>query len=272
MLLGIVIAGGAALAAALAYVFVSAVGFDGRIDRLRQLMIAGQRLAQPARVELPEIVRTYALRAGGRQGGPAVFHAEHRASLASAKGQPPMAITAEQWTGTRSAGIVWKAKGAMMGLPVRVIDSYVEGAGLLEARLLGAIQVAGASGPAGDKGELLRYLSELPIYPDAILNAGGLSWRQLDANTVEVSARTHDDTAAIRFLFDAAGDIVGMQADDRPMIAGNTIMPTPWHGFYSDYRQFGAYRIPAHGEVGWVLADGLFIYWKGDVVSLGPAQ
>lgn len=38
--------------------------------------------------------------------------------------------------------MVWKARGKMIGLPVTVVGSYMEG-----------------------KGELMRYLSELPAYP-----------------------------------------------------------------------------------------------------------
>jgi hypothetical protein len=73
--------------------------------------------------------------------------------------------------------------------------------------------------------------------------------------------------ASVQFFFDAAGDITGMLAPDRPMAVGNTTVPTPWKGQYSAYRQFGRYRIPSHGQVGWVLPDGLFTYWRGEITS-----
>lgn len=272
VILGIAVLVGGSLAALLVYILVSGRNFADRVEHLREAMIASQQMSGPARGDIPQIMRRYALRAGGTTDGPCVFHARHKATLATTKGRPPLLIDADQWTGTRIPGLVWLARGSMMGLPVTAVDSYVDGEGMLEARVLSAFRVAGGTGPEFAKGELMRYLSELPVYPDAILNARGLSWRQIDDTTVEVSAPSAGGAAVLRFLFDGNGDIVAMQADDRPMMVGDETVPTPWHGIYGAYKQFGRYRIPSYGEVGWVLADGLFTYWKGEVVAYEPAQ
>jgi hypothetical protein len=256
---------------AVAFVLISGWMFDARISALRDELIASQEATGAPSVELPAMVRDYALRAGGTVGGPTAVHARHEATFATAIGAAPLMMHAEQWTGTAVPGIVWKARGSMFALPVTVFDSYVDGRGELAARVLGTFQVAGGSGPDYDKGELMRYLSELPVHPDAILNTAGLAWRQLDASTVEVSADSGAGPARIRFMFDAAGDIVRMEADDRPMSAdGAAAVPTPWHGIYGDYRKFGRYRIPAYGEVGWVLESGLFTYWHGRLTAYEP--
>ena len=251
----------------LAYVLVNNRLFDDRIQKMREEMAASKRRSGGGPIGLPDIVESFAIKAGGREGGPVLFRAEHKAGLAIARDQAPIAIDAVQWTGTQTPGLVWKAHGSIMGLPVTVVDSYVSGEGVLEARIAGAFKVAGGSGPDYDRGELMRYLSELPVYPDAILNAEGLTWRQLDKRTVEVSGRSRSGAAAVRFLFDEGGDIVAMQADERPMTVDGKTVPTPWRGTYSNYRRFGSYRIPAHGEVGWVLPDGLFTYWKGELTA-----
>jgi hypothetical protein len=251
------------------YLWLENRQFADRILELRSLVAAGQQMAAPAASpELPAIVRDFALRAGGREGRARLFHARQEATLATARNAPPIAVTAEQWTGMVASGIVWAATGSMNGLPVTVFDAYVGGRGELSARLLGAFQVAGGSGADYDKGELMRYLSELPVYPDAILNNASLSWRQLDERTVEVSAHSASGPASVRFIFDEAGDIVRMESDDRPMSTddGRTV-PTPWHGIYGNYTHFGSYRVPAYGEVGWVLPDGLFTYWHGTLTA-----
>ena len=201
-----------------------------------------------------------------------VFHARHKATLATAKDAPPIAIEADQWTGMIVPGIVWTARGTMYGLPVSVFDAFVAGHGELSARVLGAFQVAGGSGADYDKGELMRYLSELPVYPDAILNLRGVVWRQIDGQTVSVTAQSATGDATVRFIFDEAGDIVRLESDDRPMERNGTTVATPWHGTYSRYAEFGRYRIPSYGEVGWVLLEGLFVYWKGEVVSYEPVS
>lgn len=274
----LVISAGVALAAivllAAGYLWIGRMAFDARVDGLRQALVASQEDDAPATApELPEIVRAYAIRAGGQEGAAKIIHARHNATLATAPDAAPMAIIAEQWTGTAIPGIVWRAEGQMNGLPVTVFDAYVDGRGELSAMLLGAVRVAGGTGPDYDKGELMRYLSELPVYPDAILNNATLTWVQVDTHTVEVTANSLSGPAAVRFIFDDAGDIVAMESDDRPMTAANgSMVPTPWHGLYGRYTQFGAYRIPAYGEVGWVLPGGLFTYWHGTVVAYDAAD
>ena len=247
-------------------------GFAARMDDLKDQMIATQTGA-PAnadRPELPGIVRSYAMKAGGREGAVSVFHVRHKATLMTAKGASPIAIKADQWTGMVVPGIVWTARGTMNGVPVSVFDAFVAGHGQLSARLFGAFQVAGGAGAAYDKGELMRYLSELPVHPDAILNLRGVVWRQIDDRTVSVTAQSATGDATVRFIFDGVGDIVRIEADDRPMEVNGITVPTPWHGTYSRYTEFGQYRIPAYGEVGWMMPDGLFIYWRGEVVTYEP--
>jgi hypothetical protein len=251
---------------------MAAVGFRDRIEELKMRLVADQRLGRPLLPRLPPLVRDYALKAGGREGGPSMLHARQSATLATARDRPPMAISAQQWTAARTPGIVWVAEGAMSGVPVSVVDSFVDGKGHLAARLLRVLPVAGGTGEAYDKGELMRYLSELPIYPDAILNVGAIQWRQVDVRTVEASARAGSQLASVRFVFDDNGDISALEADDRPMERDGALVPTPWRGSYSSYRQFGSYRLPAHGEVGWLLADGLFTYWRGDLLDYRPVS
>jgi hypothetical protein len=265
---GLLILVAVAAGAAGIFVWLSSLAFTARIDELRERMVASQQNVALATTRLPEIVRAYAVRAGGRVGAPTVFHARHKAKLATSPAAPPITIEADQLMGIVTPGIVWVARGSLNGLPVTVLDAYVEGRGELSARVLSTFQVAGGTGADYDKGELMRYLSELPVHPDAILNSSGLSWRQLDDCTVEVSAQSLAGTSAVRFIFDAAGDIVGLEADDRPMARDDgTTVPTPWRGTYGDYRQFGRYRIPSYGEVGWELPTGSFTYWRGRLVS-----
>jgi hypothetical protein len=245
--------------------------FRAHILRLRHQMAASQLNSIAGTTDLPEMVRAYAIWAGGEIGGPANFHARHEATLATTKGARPISLTAEQWTGTIASGIIWSARGSMSGMPVSIVDAYVDGRGELSARLFGSLQVAGGQGPDYDKGELMRYLSELPVYPDAILNNTALRWRQLDESSVEVTAHSRSGPASVRFYFDSAGDIVRMEADDRPMSTDDgATVPTAWHGLFGSFREFGRYRIPAYGEVGWVLPEGLFTYWHGTVVDYGP--
>lgn len=246
--------------------------FAAWVAALRVELVAVADVPSAGPPPLPDLVRDYALRAGGTVGGPALFVAHQTARLFTAPSQPAIAHHAEQWTLTRQPGIVWSAKGTMYGVPVVVVDAFVAGRGTFEARLAATLKVAGGEGPDYDRGELLRWLSELPIYPDAILNSTQLVWQQLDARTVSVTAPSRNGPATLRFSFDEHGDIVAMVADDRPMDRGGVAVPAVWRGRYGQYRQFGAYRIPSWGEVGWELPDGLFTYWQGELTSYSPRQ
>lgn len=258
------------VATAGAYVWVQNRAFETTIIGLRDEVLAP---GDPAAgmVYLPEIVRAYAIRAGGSLGGPRSLHIRHRAMLTIDRARPAMRIEADQWLGSYRPNLVWRGTGAMFGMPVTVVDSFVKGSGLLEARLAGTLPVAAGTGPEFDKGELQRYLSELPVHPDAILNNAELSWRQMSDDAVEVTGPSNSGPASVTFFFDEAGDITGMEAADRPMSVGKTTVATRWKGSFGRYKQYGRYRIPSYGEVGWVLPDGLFTYWRGEVISYEAA-
>jgi len=257
--------------AAFVYLRYSAARFDGDVQRLRLELFA--HIPSDAKPSLPDTVRNFALKAGGQLGAPTIIHARHKATLMSKADGEEMPLLADQWTHTSVSGLVWYAQARMGVFPVAVLDAYVQEKGILAVRLFGALPVSGGTGPDFDKGEMMRYLSELPVYPDAILNNASLEWRELDENTVEVTGTGVSGSATVRFYFDEAGDIVRMEADDRPMtIEGGGTKPTPWHGFYGNYQNVGRYRIPTYGEVGWLLPDGLFTYWHGTVVSYEPLE
>ncbi|WEJ56887.1 DUF6544 family protein [Devosia sp. FJ2-5-3] len=222
---------------------------------------------------LPQLVRDYALRAGGRIDGPAMFRARQSAVLVMKPGGAEVQLLAEQWTSTLASGFVWVAEGRMFGLPVRAVDAYTHGRGHFGVQALGAFPIARGRGVDFDKGELMRYLSELPIYPDAILNNSELSWREIRGGRVEVTGRLGTGSATVRFGFDREGNIVSMQADDRPRSVGNgRTVPTRWFGSYGMYETIGAYRIPTYGEVAWMLSEGSFTYWRGTLISCEPVS
>lgn len=80
--------------------------------------------------------------------------------------QPFFALDASQISGTRAPGFVWQANGAMSGgIPLRIVDSYFDGSGLLEVRVAGSISVTTSTGSETAKGEAMRFLAELPWTP-----------------------------------------------------------------------------------------------------------
>jgi hypothetical protein len=247
--------------------------FVAKIEAWRRMVSAAQTSAPPDQDTIPDIMRAFALRNGATVGGPTVVLAQQTAEMKTGLDQPFIAVKATQLSGTRDPGFVWEATATMMlVVPVRVVDAHAAGKGWLEVRIAGAIPMAKATGPDSDKGEVMRFLSELAWNPDAILNAGALKWRQIDERTVEVSIETSAGLAAVRQLFDENGDIVGIEADDRPYLVDGMPVPTRWVGRFRDYVIFGAYRLPSSGEVAWELPEGEFVYYRGTITDFGPAK
>lgn len=79
-----------------------------------------------------------------------------------------------------------------------------------------------------------------------------LSWREIDANTIEVSAESTDGPARVRLVFEN-GDITRIEADDRPRAVHGRTIPTRWHGRCFDYREMDRCRIPTRAVVSWLL-------------------
>lgn len=143
-------------------------------------------------------------------------------------------FTATQDFAIQQLGFVWRATFQLAPLIyIEVVDSFVQGKGRLEGRLLGSIPFLRAAGSSTDKGELMRYLAELIFFPAALLHNPELHWNELNEFTVEV---TGEPDAGVHYNFDHNGDLVNITAPNRPrMVAGHAV-ETPWSCAVSDHR------------------------------------
>ncbi|MGH2580292.1 MAG: DUF6544 family protein, partial [Actinomycetota bacterium] len=124
---------------------------------------------------------------------------------------------------------------------MRVLDGYVAGEGRLEARLFG-VSFMRVGGPETAEGEAIRYLSELPWVPHAMVANRALEWADVDARTVEVATKVGSGRVAFRFEFDPSGNIIGGSAERRT--EGRKIVRRPWAGIFGEYAVVGGVRIP----------------------------
>jgi hypothetical protein len=177
-----------------------------------------------------------------------------------------MRFTAAQRFSATETTFEWNARVRLApGLWIHVTDACHDGRGALDARLLGALRVAHADGPAVTKGQIQRYLAELPWNPGAFLLNEALRLEQTDDHTVV--ARMQD--AEVELQFGADGDIAGAFAM-RPRLVGSQTIDTPWRGRFSDYTRMNGMRVPTVAEVEWAMPDGPFVYWRGRVLSAEP--
>jgi hypothetical protein len=115
-------------------------------------------------------------------------------------------------------------------LPLRVVDSYDAGDGLLEVRALG-LPVQRKQGREPAEGEAYRYLAEIPWVPQAIvatLSWNGVSWR---TGSAEVATRVRGRRLAVLLRFNDAGEIAQTFAERPRAETGH--VTTPWVGEFT---------------------------------------
>jgi hypothetical protein len=242
-------------------------GFLGRIDELKRSLERAPVAA--ARTDLPPSVVALACRLGvSADGGGGLVHLTQSGDMWLKPGAAPLAFTARQTIAVSEVAFFWRASFRMAGVPLHIIDYCAEEQGGLEGRLLGAWPVVRMIGGASMfRSEALRYLAELMWAPDALLFNPQLEWRVVDARTLAVAVGKNDRRCEVRLILDEAGDPVRAEAEDRPRLEGRAITSCPWVARAGDYRSMGGRRIPAYGEVAWIVDGVEFIYWRGRLTT-----
>jgi hypothetical protein len=186
-----------------------------------------------------------------------------------------MSQTGEQWQPfhstqrviTRRPGFVWDARIQMApALDVFVHDAYVAGEGVLTASPFGLITVMDQPRtPELAQGELMRFLAEAVWYPTALLPGQGVVWEAIDDSHAGATLSDGATTVTLVFHFDAQGLIDTVRSEGRYRDVDGEQVATPWQGRFWDYEVRDGMRVPLSGEVGWLLEEGLHIYWRGRI-------
>lgn len=166
-------------------------------------------------------------------------------------------------------GFVWNASIRMVPLlPARVRDSYLGGEGAMHARLGGVFPVVNQRGtPEMASSALLRYLAEGAWLPTALLPSAGVRWEAVDDSTARVIRTDGGTTVSMDVHFGPGGEIARISAQRYRDVAGRPVL-TPWVGSFSGYMRVGGMMVPLQSEVGWVLSDGWFPYFRARNTSL----
>lgn len=179
-------------------------------------------------------------------------------------------FTSRQTVSLNRPGFVWDGRiGMAPGLPVRVIDAYVAGEGVLAPSLLGLVPLTRLEGGGSiAEGELLRWLAEAAWYPSALLPGQGVTWVAIDDRSAE--ARLTDGAVSVRLLFRFGPDdlIATVRAEGRGRLLAGEMVPTPWEGRWWGYQRHDGVLVPMAGEVSWILSEGPKPYWQGRVTAL----
>ena len=158
-----------------------------------------------------------------------------------------IAITGEQYITANPPGFIWQ--GTTRWFVAR--DEFVAGRGRLDVRLLGAVPIAGGTGPAYDQDELLRWLVESTWLPTALLPSDHLAWTALDDHSARLTLTHRGHSVSCRVRFNEQNEIAEAEAP-RQM---DEATQRPWLCHFEQYRRWHGVLIPTVGEAIWII-DG----------------
>ncbi len=239
---------------------------------------AAREDAPPARYDprelegLPAPVQRY-FRAALSDAAPIVraVSVAHRGEFDMSDGPPQWKpFHSTQRVVVRRPGFVWDARIAFVpGVSIHVHDAYVAGRGVLRAAIAGLVTVANVAGtPEVAQGELMRFLAEAAWYPTALLPSQGVQWTPIDDASARATLRDGEVEVSLVVRFGADALIESTYAPARGRTVGDRTVPTPWEGRFGRYEIRDGMRVPAEGDVGWILPEGRRPYWRGRIETL----
>lgn len=166
-------------------------------------------------------------------------------------------------------GFTWDASIRMMPLfPVRVRDRYFGGEASMLGAVAGIVKLVDQSGTPGlASGALMRYLAEGAWFPTSLLPCEGVEWTAIDDSTARASLEDHGVRVSVEVHFAPTGEMVRLTAVRERDVNGTSV-PTPWEAQHSrELLTVDGMKIPASGEVAWLLSEGRHTYWRGRVVE-----
>lgn len=186
-----------------------------------------------------------------------------------------MSTTAEQWKPftaiqhftTARPGFVWNANITLFpGVPVRVVDAFIAGEGLLRPTLLGLYSLGTLRG-SGEiaRGELLRHLAECVWFPTALLPSQGVVWQAVDDGSALATTTDGPVSVTMLFRFRPDGLISAVFVDRRAAAAGDTTVLLPWECRLSNYQTRDGMVVPLEGEALYITPAGERPYFRGKI-------
>ncbi len=207
------------------------------------------------------------VRRSGAIGQPRVtsFRARIHGRIRAGADQPWMPFTGEQVNtyGTWPNRLFF-IDARMFGLPVDVFHHFVGPSATMQVKVCSLVSMADAHGPEMDRSETVTIFNDMCVFAPAALVDAAISWREIDARTVEGIFTRGEQTVSARLVFDDDDQLVDFVSDDRSRSSsdGTTFTPQRWSTPLRGYRSFGARRIAGIGEARWHAPDpeGEFAY------------
>ena len=228
-------------------------------------LMPSPRTTDARRGERPAAVMALADRLGARANCGTTVALSQSGRMRAAAGKPWQGFKAKQTISLTRCAFDWRARSGPLGM-IQIRDALIEDTGRLDVRALGRIPLVRLAPSAGlTRGEVIRYLAEIALAPDAILQNPDIRWRDEGGGRLIAGSGFGQAAADVALTLDGEGRIGEAYAPDRGALVNGVAVAKPWRGAFSDYRHHNGVWLPFFGEVSWGGPEGEWVYWQGEM-------
>ncbi len=230
---------------------------------------APRQLTEADLAPLPSAVQRY-LRFAGAVGKPRVwnYRLRFRGGLREGPKDAWMPVEVQQLSTVRPPARLFLAQTSKLGLPVAAFHRYVGSAASFQVKLASLFTVVDAHGEEMTRSETVTLLNDLCLLAPAALADSGLSWREVDADRVEVGFSNAGHTVTAQLLFDPTGALLDFISDDRSRsVDGKVYQRLRWSTPIEAWRDFDGRKLPVSAEARWSLPEGEFAYARFEILE-----
>ncbi len=163
-----------------------------------------------------------------------------------------LSFSAVQYFNGYKPSFIWVANAKAPPLIwIAVRDMYVQGKGNMLVKLWSAFTIANFSGKEADISSFIRYISEMPWLPTALLPSNYLRWEPVDNNSARAIISDGKNEAKVTFTFNSKGEITKVDTFDRFREEEGRYYREKWTGFFKNYREVEGIKVPVELEAKW---------------------
>ncbi len=177
--------------------------------------------------------------------------------------------TAEQVIAIGAPALMFSATTPIYpGVWARPYDFFAEGEMEMKAKIMSTITVVDEKESTElNRISLRRWLLESPLYPQALLPGGPVTWEAVDAMTARAIIRADGLQADLLFHFNAEGQITYLSAEQ------DGDLTTPYHGSgehvtRTNYRQVSGMMIPHSFTISRAAGGKVFPFFEAKLTSI----
>lgn len=177
--------------------------------------------------------------------------------------------TAEQVIAIGTPALMFSATTPVFSkIWARAYDYFAKGEMEMKAKVLSTITVVDESEtPELNRISIRRWLLESPLYPQALLPGGPVTWEPVDAQSARAVVHADGLQAAMIFHFNEAGQITYLVAEQ------DGDLTTPYHGSgehvtRGDYRAVGNMMIPHKFTISRAAGGEIFPFFEAEIMRI----